>query len=90
MATAAKEKHETTTRKRTSKKLDRSVKSAWLDTEKFDLIVNVEHRPCLWNVILDDYKDEQKRNDAWAEIGEALTKTGNKFCKRSLLYPIPC
>ena len=39
-------KHEKTTRKRTSKKLDRSVKSAWLDTEKFDLILNVEHRPC--------------------------------------------
>ena len=65
-----------TKQKKRLPKRDRTVKSTWTDGEKQDLIINVEHWEVIWNVALEDFKDEQKRNDAWVEVGKAVGKSG--------------
>ena len=48
-----------TKQKKRLPKRDRTVKSTWTDAEKQDLIINVEHWEVIWNVELEDFKDEQ-------------------------------
>ena len=48
-----------TKQKKRLPKRDRTVKSTWADAEKQNLLINVEHWEVIWNVELEDFKDEQ-------------------------------
>jgi hypothetical protein len=40
----------------------------WSKEQMLDLIEQYELRECLWNVISKDYKNQNKKKDAWQEI----------------------
>lgn len=53
------------------------------------LIDLVEDRPCIWDMFSEDYKNKQKKANAWAEIAQQLSenfmdqsdKEKNNTCK---------
>ncbi|XP_064613658.1 uncharacterized protein LOC135477472 [Liolophura sinensis] len=46
----------------------------WSTEEIKQLICEVEERPTLWNVLVDEYRDRVKKSDSWKQVAEALNK----------------
>ena len=43
------------------------------DQLNYELFIDlIEERVCIWDLFNDDYKDKQKREKAWIEIGEEV------------------
>ena len=50
------------------------------------MIMAVFRRPVLWNMRIDIYRDKNKTNQAWKEIGEEFGLPGNyMFCEIYLI-----
>ena len=47
---------------------------AWTIDNVSKLIEEIEVRPIIWNVFLDEYKDRSKKSAAWREVGQALNE----------------
>lgn len=46
------------------------------DDKKNLLIEQVQLYPCLWNIKLPEYKDAEKKANAWIAVADALDTTG--------------
>ena len=47
---------------------------SWSSTDIMLLISEIEERHSVWNVLSTDYKDRNKRVDAWREVANALKR----------------